>query len=170
MNYRMFVNFLCLLFVTSILTGCGGTEDVAEQTPDVAQPTPSATPAPADVPGATSSDEPDIAMIEAFTARLKQKYPKSLWFKNAGYDGIAWSSDVKKTDSLVDPIQATITLIDCPEMASSENPAMRINFVYSWKGGKWTPLSLTTNRPKADFAIELTVGVVLPRKSGQWIC
>jgi hypothetical protein len=86
--------------------------------------------------------EPDLKMVELFTVKLNLLWREDKWsFASSTVNGrkvgdpISWSSDVQKTDSLVDPIQATITM-------RNANLDFSLAFVYSWKEGKWKPLKL----------------------------
>ena len=99
---------------------------------------------------------PDLKMTELFTAKLNLLWREDKWAlasstvngRKVG-DPISWSSDVQKTDSLVDPIQATITMRNAKLDFS-------LKFIYSWKEGKWKPLRLfetgrTTNWVSANL-------------------
>ena len=100
--------------------------------------------------------ESDLKMAEDFTAKLNLLWREDKWaFASSTVNGrkvgdpISWSSDVQKTDSLIDPIQATITM-------RNANLDFNLVFVYSWKEGKWKPLRLfetgrTTNRVSANL-------------------
>jgi hypothetical protein len=125
--------FLCFYFAFHLFSGMSSpfrlSPDVASEItgPDV--------PVPAGV-------EPDLKMAELFTAKLNLLWREDKWaFASSIVNGhkvgdpISWSSDVQKTDSLVDPIQATITM-------RNTNLDFSLVFVYSWKEGKWKPLKL----------------------------
>jgi hypothetical protein len=53
---------------------------------------------------------------------------------------MTWSVDVKQTDSLIDPIKAELAF-SVPVI--SDEPRWGATLVYTWKNGKWIPLSLS---------------------------
>ena len=125
--------FLCFFFAFNLISGMSSpfllSPDVESEITGLDVPVPAAV-------------EPDLKMAELFTVKLNAKWREDKWsFASSTVNGrkvgdpISWSSDVKKTDSLVDPIQATITM-------RNANLDFSLVFVYSWKEGNWKPFKL----------------------------
>ena len=125
-----------LLLLIPILTGCGWADALQESAEQTAA-------APAADPAAAAAAA-DMQMMLNLAAELNRTWNRDQRFESDDPDEypMTWSVDVKQTDSLIDPVQAELTF-----SKNFNSSLWRATLVYTWKNGKWIPLSVKWKQP-----------------------